>query len=135
MIVHVVAATNQNYKSQIKITDQVLKSICVENIPVIYAFNKIDLLEEYLYIQPQFANAIRISATTDKNIDKLIEMIQKELEHDFISICLHVPYNEQEIVELLKDNGYAKIIDYQESQIEVQGKIPKRLFSRVEKYQ
>ena len=96
---------------------------------------KIDLLEEYLYIQPQFANAIRISATTDKNIDKLIEMIQKELEHDFISICLHVPYNEQEIVELLKDNGYAKIIDYQEFQIEVQGKIPKRLFSRVEKYQ
>lgn len=135
LIVHVVDATNQNYKSQIKITEQVLKSIGVENIPVIYAFNKIDLLEEYLYIQPQFVNAIRISATTDKNIDKLIEMIQKELEHDFIFVCLHVPYNEQEIVELLKDNGYAKTIDYQESQIEVQGKIPKRLFSRVEKYQ
>ncbi len=135
LIVHVVDATNQNYKSQIEITEQVLKSIGVENIPIIYAFNKIDLLDEYLYIQPQFEKAIRISATTDKNIDKLIEMIQKELEQDFISVCLHVPYNEQEIVELLKDNGYVKTIDYQESQIEVQGKIPKRLLSRVEKYQ
>ncbi len=134
LIVHVVDATNHNYKLQIETTEQVLRSIGVENIPILYAFNKIDLVEDYLYIQPQYAKAIRISATTDKNIDKLIDMIQIELEHDFVTIQLHVPYHEQEIIEFLKGLGYTKTINYQETQIEVLGKIPKRLLSKVEKY-
>ena len=134
LIIHVVDATNHNYKSQIETTEQVLQSIGVKNIPTIYAFNKIDLLEDYLYIQPQYEKAIRISAITDKNIDKLIEMIQTELEHDFVTIQLHVPYHEQKIIEFLKGSGYTKAIDYQETQIEVLGKIPKRLLSKVKKY-
>ena len=92
------------------------------------------MLEDYLYIQHQYEKAIRISAITDKNIDKLIEMIQTELEHDFVTIQLHVPYHEQKIIELLKGSGYTKAIDYQETQIEVLGKIPKRLLSKVKKY-
>lgn len=134
LIVHVVDATNSNYKLQIETTEQVLQSIGVLNIPTIYAFNKIDLLDEYLYIQPQYIKAIRISATTDKNIDKLIEMIQKELERDFIEITLSIPYKEQEIIEFLKDNGYVKAINYLETRIEVLGKLPQRLLSKVEKY-
>lgn len=134
LIVHVVDATNSNYKLQIETTEQVLQSIGVLNIPTIYAFNKIDLLDEYLYIQPQYIKAIRISAATDKNIDKLIEMIQKELERDFIEITLSIPYKEQEIIEFLKDNGYVKAINYLETRIEVLGKLPQRLLSKVEKY-
>lgn len=134
LIVHVVDATNSNYKLQIETTNKVLQSIGVSNIPTIYAFNKIDLVEDYLYIQPEYVKAIRTSATEDKNIDTLITMIQKELEHDFVSVNINVPYKDQEVIEFLKDNGYVTKIDYQETKIEVSAKLPERLLSKIEKY-
>lgn len=134
LIIHVVDSTNPNYKMQIETTNSVLKSIGVDNIPTIYAFNKIDLVDDYLYIQPEYVKAIRISATDDKNIDKLIELIQKELESEFLDVILTIPYNEQEIIELLKDGGYLKKIDYLAENIEVIAKIPSRLENRIIKY-
>ena len=53
LILHVVDASNQNFEDQISATNQVLDSIGVKDIPILYVFNKIDKVDGYFYIPPQ----------------------------------------------------------------------------------
>ena len=46
LLIHLVDASNEFYEEQIKITNQTLKEIGVNDIPVIYIYNKSDLLTE-----------------------------------------------------------------------------------------
>jgi GTP-binding protein HflX len=46
LLIHVVDFSNPNYKEQINVTKQTLKELRAENIPTIYAFNKVDLVME-----------------------------------------------------------------------------------------
>ena len=79
LMIHVVDASNENFEDQIKSTNHVLDTIGVKDIPIIYAFNKIDKLDEYFYIPPTYENAIRISSKNNINIDNLLLEIQKTL--------------------------------------------------------
>lgn len=130
LIIHVVDSTNENYQKQIDTTNNVLKELGVENIKTIYAFNKIDLINDYLYIQPEFANSIRISATTGRNIDKLIALIQKELEEDYLEETLTFDYKDQKTVEELKAQGYVKDIKYLDN-VTIKVKLPKYVLDKI----
>ena len=72
LILHVIDCSNENYDQQIKVTNEVLESIGVKNIPIVYVFNKIDKLENYFYIPPQYEPCIRISSKQNINIDNLL---------------------------------------------------------------
>ena len=56
-------------------TQQVLKEIGVEDIPIVTVFNKIDLLEENFFISKE-NNKISISAKTGYHKQELLEKIQ-----------------------------------------------------------
>src|SRR5699024_6941143 len=45
LLIHVVDYSNPHYRDQITLTNEILAEIGVEDIPVIYAYNKIDLVE------------------------------------------------------------------------------------------
>jgi len=60
LILHIVDATNSEYEEQINITNHVLEELGVNNIPTIYVFNKIDLLNEHFFISPKYENNIKI---------------------------------------------------------------------------
>ena len=79
LILHVIDCSNENYEQQIKVTNEVLESIGVKNIPIVYVFNKIDKLENYFYIPPQYEPCIRISSKQNINIDNLLIEIQNQL--------------------------------------------------------
>lgn len=50
LILHIVDSSNPNYEKQIAVTNQVLKELGADKIPMIYCFNKSDLLGEDFYI-------------------------------------------------------------------------------------
>ena len=52
LFLHVVDTSFEDYQMQVETTNEVLKSLGVENTPMIYVYNKIDL-NKYAYIQPQ----------------------------------------------------------------------------------
>ena len=72
LILHVVDASNELFEDQIRATNTVLESIGVKDIPILYVFNKIDKVDGYFYIPPQYENAIRISSKKDININNLL---------------------------------------------------------------
>ena len=67
LLLHVVDTSFEDYQMQIETTNEVLKSLGVENTPMIYVYNKIDL-NKYAYIQPQ-SPYVFISAKYKRGLD------------------------------------------------------------------
>ncbi|MFA7367782.1 MAG: GTPase HflX [Bacilli bacterium] len=134
LIIHVIDASNPNYQLQIDTTNEVLKEIGVENIPVLYVFNKIDLLEDYFYIPPQYLYALRISAINNKNIKLLLEMIESVLYKNEAHVLINLPYTKMDILNSLKNNSNVINIEYQNDYILIEAKVSDKMKMEIDEY-
>ena len=135
MIIHVVDSSNLNFENQIKITNEVLTEIGVKNIPTLYAFNKIDLHEDYFYIPKQFPNAIRISATKNINLDKLLNLIEEELFKTFHQVKLFIPYHQSHLINQIKENAIIQQFTQQEEYYYIEAKVSDHLYEILKEFQ
>ena len=134
LIVHVVDSHNPNFEEQIETTNKVLKDIGVENIPFIYAFNKIDLIDHYFFIPQKYYPSITISAKEDINMNRLIKLITDNLFSEYQKCELHVPYNELSYLEDIKRNSIEFEITYDEEGAIFKGKVGNKVTKLIEKY-
>ena len=134
LILHVVDSSNEQFEEQIKATNNVLDSIGVKDIPILYVFNKIDKVDGYFYIPPQYENAIRISSKKDININNLLLEIQNLLFKPFKTTTFIIPYSKGEIINNLKENANVLEIDYQEF-IYVKASVNEYLYNLYNKYE
>ena len=72
--------SNPSFENHIDITNHTLKEIGADNIPVIYVYNKIDLLDI-----ADRENGVCISAKNNIGIDELIEKISKNIFSDYVN--------------------------------------------------
>ena len=109
-LIHIVDSSNVNYESQIKITNETLEEIGVKDIPTLYVYNKIDLLEGD--IKPSnFPNVIT-SLIDKKGIKKVLDFIDHELFNDYEEVTLLIPFTEGELVSFLNENSTIISQDY-----------------------
>ena len=134
LIVHVVDSSNQNYLEQIETTNKVLLELGVTNIPVIYAFNKVDKTEGYFFIPQEYYPSITTSAKSGENIDRLIEMITKTLFSDYKEYTLLIPYKDTKDLEQIKQNAFDYEISYNDIGTIFKGKVNNRVSNLIEKY-
>jgi len=134
LIVHVVDAANPKFEEQVKTTNQVLKEIGIKDIPMIYAFNKIDLVNGSFYIPPEYSNAITISATNDINLDKLLDFIEENLFKSYYEVEIKLPYEKSNLINTIRKN--AIIINYEETPecYLIKAKLPDYLFEQLKDY-
>ena len=76
LLLHVIDASDPNYKEHIEVVEQVLKEIHADKIPVIKVFNKIDKIGKPFEVPPE---TILISAKNNNGIDLLKEKIKNTL--------------------------------------------------------
>lgn len=129
LIIHVVDSSNNLFENQIETTNKVLEEIGIKDIPILYAFNKIDLHTDYFYIPPQYKNAIRISATENLNIDSLIDEIEKEIFVSYSNMVLELPFQEQRLLNILQENAIIKKFSQNENNFYIEAKVPNYLIS------
>ena len=134
LILHVIDCSNENYEQQIKVTNEVLESIGVKNIPIVYVFNKIDKLENYFYIPPQYEPCIRISSKQNININNLLIEIQNQLFKNEITTTFIIPYTKGEIINNLKENAVVLNIKYEDFII-VEACVNEHLYNLYKKYE
>ena len=134
LILHVVDASNEYYEEQIEATNNVLDSIGVKDIPIIYVFNKIDKLDNYFYVPPKYENCLRISSKNNINIDKLLIEIQKHLFKSFKTTTFVIPYTRGDIINDLKENCDVLEINYQDFII-VKASVNEHLYNLYKKYE
>lgn len=117
LLIHVVDSSNPKFLDQIKATNNVLKELNVSDIPVIYAFNKIDKVEGYLYIPNEYPEAIKISVKENININLLVKTIIKNLYNDYQDVTFVIPYAQQNIFYKIKELVINPIVDYDDQNV------------------
>lgn len=134
LIIHVVDGSNSKHLSQIKATNKVLNELDVKDIPVIYAFNKIDKIDNYLYIPNEFPDAIRISALNGYNIDELLKLIFKKTYGEYESVEMLIPYSMENDYYKIKNKSIIETTSYEEKGIYVKCQINNEVKNKYGKY-
>lgn len=110
ILVQVVDYSNPNYKQHIKITKDTLKELGADTIPIIYAYNKTDLVDGE--ITKDEKDCIYISAKNNAGIDELVNEISKRDFPQYVFCQLLIPYEKGNILSYLRDNANIKSTEY-----------------------
>lgn len=112
LLLHVVDYSNIEHERHIEVTNQVLKELGVEQIPVIYVYNKADKVESKLPIIED--NKIYMSASNKIGLEELIDMIKASIFGDYKKCKLMIPYSRADILAQLNELATVEGIDYVE---------------------
>lgn len=111
LLVHVVDYANPNYEHLIEITNQTLKQIGVENIPTIYAYNKVDVID--IEIPKVQDNRVYLSAKQKVGIDELVYMIRTQIYKDYIKCEMLIPYDQGQLISYFNEHAHVLATDYE----------------------
>lgn len=99
LLVQVVDEADENKELMMKTTEQTLKEIGVENIPMITVFNKADILDEP---RPQRAgDNLIMAALEEDSIDELVQIIRENSYKDYVTEEFLIPFDKGDIVNYL----------------------------------
>lgn len=102
LLLHLVDGSNDFYEDQIKVTNETLKEIGVNDIPVIYLYNKSDIFSKE--ITPRHNPNIIVSMKNGYDIKLILEKIEQELFKDYEICNLLIPFSEGELVSYFNEN-------------------------------
>ena len=133
LLVQVIDVSDPNYRDMIKTTEETLKEIGVENIPMIYAFNKADLTEApYPEI---LGNQITYSAKDPASIEKIVELIKENIFKDDRIVTFKIPFSEGRYLDELNVRGTVLETTYEEVGTVVSANVSPELHSRLSRFE
>lgn len=113
LLLNVVDYSDKNYEEHIAVTKETLKGLGADDIPVIYVFNKSDLMLDRLpFID---GNEIYISASKKLGIAELIELISSKIFSDYIDCEMLIPFEKGNIVSYFNTNATIKKTEYEQN--------------------
>lgn len=117
LILHVIDSSHPEYLKQVRVVEDVLQSLEVKDIPVIYVFNKQDICTQPLVsgLRPMAV----ISATTGFGMDDLVKLIDQTLYLSLHRVQLVLPYDKGQIYSFLKEKTNIFSTEYKEDGIHV----------------
>jgi GTP-binding protein HflX len=113
LLIHVIDISNPHYKEQLEVTADTLKQIGAEHLPVIYAYNKVDLLDSDVIPEVE-EEGLFIAAKKNIGIDELIGLISQKIFAHYVICEMLIPYDRGEIVAYLNENASVKSVSYEE---------------------
>ena len=117
LLLHVVDTSFEDYQMQIETTNEVLKSLGVENTPMIYVYNKMDLVHQPIVHEQGIC--IDVSVKEKKRLDDLENMIIDILFKDYELISVYIPYEEGHIFSEIEYQYEILHTEYLEKEIYV----------------
>lgn len=85
LLLHVIDISNPNYENHINVTNETLNQIGADNIPVIYVYNKVDLME----LDTFNIEGMLVSAKKYIGIEELLESICKNIFYIYGFLLCH----------------------------------------------
>ncbi|OGO18846.1 MAG: GTPase HflX [Chloroflexi bacterium RBG_16_48_8] len=132
LLLHVVDISHPNACAQGQVVRQTLEEIGVEDIPIVTALNKVDLLTDRKTVLDQlddFERGVPISALTGEGVTTLLSVIEEEMYERLLPIEVKLPYREGGLISLFHEHGIVEEMQHTDSSVEMKGRIPLRLFA------
>lgn len=113
LLIHVVDASHPDHQQQIETTLKTLAAIGVENIPMIYAYNKVD--QTSIDFPKVKDDHIYLSAKQRSGIDELSQLIRRHLFAHYQTCQMLIPYSQDRIVAYLYESASILSTRYEET--------------------
>lgn len=140
LLLHVVDYSNPNYKRQIEVTKETLKELGADNIPEIYAYNKIDLRlsednSEKDKPEAETDNIIMISAKKKLGMEQLTDRIKEQVFKDYVELEMLIPYDKGNVVAYFNEHAAIKSTKYEADGIWITLECKKADYEKFKQYE
>lgn len=148
LLLQVVDYSDEHYKEQIAVTNQTLKKLGADGIPMLYLYNKSDLvspddvpglagaasekLTEHLPIVTD--SAIYLSAKKRIGMEELLGLIEKKLSGGYRECTLLIPFTDGRAVSYLNENAVVYETEYLENGVRMRVNCKSEDYGYYEKY-
>ena len=138
VLIHVVDASSPNLFQEITVVEGVLKELGCQNKPTILALNKSELVseEKLAEIKEKLLNyeLIEISAKTNKNVDKLLEMAVEKLPSTMKKAEYKIPYSDTAMSAYIHNNATVEEEDFLADGIKIVAIVDEKIYNKCMKY-
>lgn len=137
MLLHVVDSTHPNMMAQIEAVEDTLAELEVDHLPLVTAFNKVDLLPAGVnpIDQKRLDHAsVLVSAMTGQGIDNVLAAVEAMMVQYLTPLHVFLPYKRGDLLSLLHERGQVDEENHGAQGIEVFARLPERLVPYFEAY-
>jgi len=134
LLIHVIDVSRENFSGRISSVNEVLMQLGAAEKPVINVLNKIDNLEDYIWlnhIKQDFKNCVAISAKNKQNLNELMSLITACLPKLFKKYKFFIPLNHMNILDMVYKEGTIENIDYVEAGCNLEAYLPELVFKKI----
>jgi GTP-binding protein HflX len=134
LLIHVLDVAHPRIYERNKAVFEVLKELGAHEKPVITALNKIDLIDDKMWLEKlknDFANTVAISAKLGLNLDLLLEKIQENFSARMSHTEILIPHTRMDLVNLFYREGKIERIQYVQKGIKIKLSLPKVIYLKL----
>ncbi|WP_446897813.1 GTPase HflX [Clostridium sp. LBM24168] len=132
MLIHVIDYSDPNYKDHMDVTKSTLKELGADNIPVVYCYNKIDMLNDN--VPENGEDSIYISAKKKVGIEDMVDVIRRKIFGKYVDCNMMIPYDKGNIASYLNDNANIKSTSYENNGILISVECKESDYEKYKKY-
>ena len=115
LLIQVIDYSDENYMEHIRVTEDTLKELGAEQIPMIYVYNKADLCGMGEFATIQGDDKLYMSAKSQSGIQTLMTLISGKLSGRYSACAFIIPYQRGDVVSYLNDNAVVYHTEYREN--------------------
>ena len=124
--------TDSEVAEHIEVTKQVIEELGASDKPIIYVYNKADLLTEK--IESDEENTVVLSGATGEGTDRLLSLIEEAIHRFKKKYSLLIPYSSQSILSALYNSYTVGAVEYLDDGISVEAILDERGRGMYSKY-
>ena len=110
LLLHVIDASNEEWREQAAVVDELIHELGADQTPRIEVFNKCDRWTGE--VRPHGENMVSISAKTGEGLPQLLAAIDKVLDNGARRVTIHLPYDKGGILERLYQEAKVEQVEY-----------------------
>lgn len=132
----IVIDSSYDIETQLNTIDKALNDIDIGNKKILYVFNKIDKIENEMFLlgYKSKEEKIYISAKNDEDIIRLKEKIVDVIKDGYIKVSMKIPYSDGKILDYIMTNYDIDKKDYDENSSILEFYISKKDYNKYERY-
>ena len=131
LLLHVIDASNPEWREQAHIVDELIRELGAEQIPCIRVYNKCDVA--FTAQQEREADAVYISAKTGEGIPALLSAVDKKLDKGTKRVVIHLPYDKTGLLDGLYREAKVENVAYGET-VDVTAVCTPRIMGQIKDY-
>ena len=135
LLVQVIDYSDPHYRECMEVTTETLKEIGASGIPMLYVYNKADLVEDLPFEIPATrSDSIYMAAAKNIGIEELYDLIEGTLRAGSEECTLLIPYTAGSVLPLIQEKTEVLRTSYREDGTLLQVRCPQSLLSRLQEY-